>query len=197
MESFILTFIPLFVAIDPLGSLPYFMGLTEGYPPSDRKKLAVQAILTALIVGLIFILGGNIIFKLLGITHADFQIAGGALLLIFSIQELFGKSASHPAGDHVDRFIGVVPLGIPIIAGPALITTLLILQTQHPFFTVVSAFSLNLVFTFVLLLFSEKILANLGEATSKVSAKVFAIFLASIAVMMIRRGLQTILSGSH
>jgi len=195
IESIILAFIPIFVAIDPFGTIPLFTSLTQGFSYREKRKLAFQAILTAFIFGLIFILFGKFIFQLLGITTSDFQIAGGLLLIIFSVQEIFGQASNKPTGEAADNFIGIVPLGIPVIAGPALITTLLILQEQHPFGVTLLALALNLVFTFIFYLFSDQIILKLGEATPKVTAKVFAIFLAAIGIMMIRKGLETAVMG--
>lgn len=192
MDAFLLTFIPLFVAIDPLGSLPLFLGLTQGFSMKEKRRLAVQAVVTALVFGLIFTGAGSLIFRVLGITTADFQIAGGVLLLIFSVQEIFGMSSNKPTGDPADDFLGIVPIGIPLIAGPAMITTLLVLHDQHAFLIIATALVVNLLITLLLYAYSDQIVARLGEATSRVTAKVFAIFLAAIGIMMIRRGISAI-----
>ena len=155
--------------------------------------MAIQAVGTALVFGLVFCVAGTFIFRVIGITKEDFQIAGGLLLLIFSIQEVFGKESNKPIGEPVDNFIGIVPLGIPIIAGPAMVTTLLILNDQFPFIYIVFGLLLNLLITFIFYFFSEKIINTFGEATSRVSAKVVGIFLAGIGIMMIRKGLEAII----
>lgn len=193
MESFLLSFIPLFVAIDPIGTLPLFLGLTEGFARPEKRKLAFQAVITALLVGLAFSAAGHYIFRVLGITSADFQIAGGILLLIFSIREIHGRTPKDPHAGAADAFIGIVPLGIPVIAGPAMITTLLILHDEYHFAMITVALAANLIITYVLFAFSDQIIAAVGEAFSKVFAKVVAIILAAIGVMMIRRGLEAIL----
>jgi multiple antibiotic resistance protein len=193
MESFLNTFIPLFVAIDPIGTLPLFMGLTEGFSRKEKNKLALQAVVTALLVGMSFGVAGHWVFGMLGITSADFRIAGGILLLIFSIREIHGRTPKEPYGASTDAFIGIVPLGIPVIAGPAVVTTLLILHDEYNFGMIMAALGVNLLIALVLFLFSDHILAVVGEAFSKVFAKVVAIFLAAIGVMMIRRGLETVL----
>lgn len=193
MESFLLAFIPLFVAIDPIGTLPLFMALTEGFSRKEKNKLALQAVVTALLVGMSFGVAGHYIFKLLGITTADFQIAGGVLLLIFSIREIHGRTPKEPYGASTDAFIGIVPLGIPVIAGPAMITTLLILHDEHNFLIMTAALGVNLLLSLIFFVLSDRIIAAVGEAFSKVFAKVVAIFLAAIGVMMIRRGIESIL----
>ncbi len=193
MESFLLTFIPLFVAIDPVSTIPLFLGLTDGVSKKEKQKLALQAVTTALIVGMVFGTAGQWIFKVLGITAADFRIAGGLLLLILSIREIFGPTARRVAAPAADRFIGIVPLGVPFIAGPAMLTTLLILQDEHSFSMITLALVANLLITLVLLNSAERFIKVAGEATSRVVAKVIAIFLAAIGIMMIRKGLETLL----
>jgi multiple antibiotic resistance protein len=195
LETFLLAFIPLFIAIDPIGTLPLYLGLTEGFSASEKKTLAGQAVLTALVIGVTFGALGSWVFKLLGITDADFRIGGGLLLLIFSIREIFGASIKRSPGQQSDKLIGVVPLGIPLIAGPAMITTVLILHETHTFPSVLGALIANLAIVLFILIYSEEIVKKVGEVTPRVVAKVVAIFLAAIAVMMIRRGLEAVLRG--
>ncbi|MCB4756434.1 MAG: MarC family protein [Elusimicrobia bacterium] len=194
MELFLVVFIPLFVAIDPIGALPLFLGLTEGLTLKEKRRLALQAVITALIIGLTFGTGGALVFRLLGITSADFKIGGGLLLVILSVREIFGASAKEASGAAADRLIGVVPIGIPLIAGPAMITTLLILHDQYNFQLITLALVVNLLIAWVLLYFSDWIIKMTGEVFSKVVAKIIAIFLAAIGIMMIRRGLEALLS---
>jgi multiple antibiotic resistance protein len=193
MKTFLLAFIPLLVAIDPFGTLPLFVGLTEGYDQKEKKHLALQAVTTAFIVGVLFGAAGHYVFNLLGITGADFRIAGGLLLLIFSIGEVFGRTEKDTNGGTRDAFLGVVPLGIPLVAGPATITTLLILHDSYPFLIVVAALAANLALSYLTFFYSDRIIHTVGEATSKVTAKIVAIFLAAIGIMMIRKGLEAIL----
>lgn len=190
MTSFFLAFIPLFVAIDPLGTIPLFISLTEGFTPREKKRLALEAVGTALFVGMTFGFAGHIIFALLGITPSDFRIAGGLLLLIISIKEIFGTTVKKTEGQTADRFIGVVPLGIPLIAGPAMMTTILILHDIHGYLNMIWALLFNLTITYFLLIFSEHIVQAIGEVTTKAIAKVTSIFLAAIGIMMIRHGIE-------
>jgi multiple antibiotic resistance protein len=193
MTSFWLAFIPIFVAIDPVGNVALFASLTQGYSADEKKRFAFQAVLTAFLVGIVFGFGGHIIFRVLGITAADFQIAGGILLLILSVREIFGASAKNPEAGVREKWAGVVPLGIPLTAGPAFITTILILHESHYHGMLLVALVANLVIALILFLSSDVITDRLGEAFSKGTAKLVAIFLAAIAVMMMRRGLETFL----
>lgn len=195
LEAFLLTFIPLFVAIDPLSTLPIFHGLTEGFSRAQKRKLAVQAVFTAFIVGMLFEIAGSYVFSVLGITSADFRIAGGLLLLIISVREIFGKTTKTAPGEGADEVLGIVPLGIPMIAGPAMMTTLLILHDEHGLGMILISLSVNMLITLCLLVFSDEIVDRLGAAASRGMTKVIAIFLAAIGIMMIRKGLETILLG--
>src|SRR6184192_1319239 len=124
IEKFLLAFIPMFVAIDPIGLVAIFMGLGTSASSEHRKRQALLGLLTGLLVSIGFIFLGKAIFAALGITVADFQVAGGLILLGLAGRELLGLGAQDRAGS--DEF-GVVPLGMPLIAGPALLTALLIL----------------------------------------------------------------------
>lgn len=190
MESFLLVFIPLFVAIDPFGLLPMFIALTEKFSRVQKRQLALQAVATALGIGICFSVGGHYIFSLLGITAADFRIAGGLLLLIFSIREIFGHSTKLIRANSPESLQGIVPLGTPLIAGPAMITTVLILHDEHGLMLILSGLMANLLIVLWLFVYSDRIIRLIGPGMSKVMAKVIAIFLAAIGIMMIRRGIE-------
>jgi multiple antibiotic resistance protein len=125
-EKFLQAFIPLFVAIDPIGLAAIFLGLGQGIAPEQRQRIARQATVTGGAVALLFLFLGASIFSAIGISEGDFRIAGGAILFILAARELI-----HPASapEKLPQDFGVVPLGMPLIAGPALIATL-ILQAQ-------------------------------------------------------------------
>ena len=197
MENFWLAFVPLFVAIDPIGNIPLFVGLTEGFTPAERRRLALHAVLTAFFVGMAFGMAGHYLFSILGISPADFKVAGGLLLLIFSIREIYGDTAKLASGSTRDHFIGIVPIGIPLIAGPAMITTILILHDIQSLAMVTLALVANLLLTLVLFGYGEAIIRRTGAAFGKMVAKVVAIFLAAIGIMMIRKGVETFFSGNN
>src|SRR4051812_50143634 len=117
MESFLLAFIPLFVAIDPVGLVPMFLSLSSNVEEAQRRAASRQAVVTAFTVGVCFLFLGKLVFRALGITVADFQIAGGIILLVLSVQDLVGSEAPARVGS---KDFGVVPLGLPLIAGPGM-----------------------------------------------------------------------------
>ena len=186
-EKFFVAFIPVFVAIDPIGLVALFMGLGPSASPQQRKHQAFLGIFTGLGVAIGFIFLGKIIFSALGITVADFQIAGGLILLILATRELvtFGP-ADRGGGDE----FGIVPLGMPLIAGPALLTALLILiDTVGIVFTLISLL-VNLAIVAVTLCNADRFSRWMGKQGLRGIFKIIALLLAAIAVSLIRRGWQ-------
>jgi multiple antibiotic resistance protein len=187
IEKFLLTFIPIFVAIDPIGLVAIFMGLGTTASREDRQHQAFLGIFTALCVAVVFIFLGKIIFAALGITVADFQVAGGLILLVLAVRELVGIGPQDRGGG--DEF-GVVPLGMPLIAGPALLTALLILiDSVGLVFTVVSLF-VNLALVAIALCNADRFTRWMGKQGLRGVSKLIALLLAAIAVSLIRRGWQ-------
>lgn len=191
LETFLLSFIPLFVAIDIIGTAPIFLGYTKDLSDPDRKKLIYQAILTAFIIANVFLISGKLIFDFLGITIDDFRIAGGIILLILSINDILFSSQDrrHPVGD-----IGVVPLGIPLIMGPAALTTIIILVDNVGYIPTIFSLILNFIIAALVLVNARWMIKIIGSGGSKAFAKIASLFLAAIAVMMIRVGVLNILS---
>jgi multiple antibiotic resistance protein len=186
LKIFILSFIPIFVAIDVLGLVPIFLSLTEGMNPPEKKKLITQATFTALAVSLVFLFGGRLIFNFLGITENDFRVGGGIVLLVLAVIDLVLTGEKHRAPE---TSVGVVPIGIPLIIGPAVLTTLLIIVDSYGYLAAVIAMLANLFLVWLIFRKSDIIIRVMGEAGAKAFAKVAALFMAAIAVMMIRIGL--------
>lgn len=188
MKTFLLCFIPLFVAMDTPGNMPLLLSLTEKLPQKARKKVVWQACWTALVVSMIFVLAGRWVFTFLHITPADFKIAGGLILLFVAVTGILPI-------DHSEKYegVGVVPLGVPLMIGPAALTTLLIQVDIYPIWWVGAGLAVNIIISFFAFLYSWKIGTALGMNGMKAASKVFSLFLAAIAVMMIRVGLLEIL----
>ena len=185
IAKFFVAFIPIFVAIDPIGLVAIFMGLGTSASREDRKRQAFLGIFTALFVAIGFIFLGKIIFAALGITVADFQVAGGLILLGLAGRELLGIGPHERGGS--DEF-GVVPLGMPLIAGPALLTALLILvETVGIVFTLLSLL-VNLALVALALCNADQFTRWMGKQGLRGVSKLIALLLAAIAVSLIRRG---------
>lgn len=186
-----LTFIPLFVAIDIFAVLPIFLAMTHGLSASKHKKAINESIVTALFVSVVFIAVGEVIFKILGITNDDFKIAGGLVLLVFAILDLLRRNAVPQKAD--SRF-GIVPIGVPLIVGPAVLTTLLVLVDHYGAAPAIISLLLNLLIVWLCFIKGQTILKLFGEGGIIAVSKVMALLLASIAVMMIRIGIVNIIT---
>ena len=182
-----LPFIPFFVAFDVLGILPIFVSLTSEIEAAERKKVTRQSILTAFLVSIGFVAAGKFIFSLLGISVSDFQIAGGTLLFIIAIVDLIfpEKTRTFPK-----ETMGVVPIGIPLIVGPAVLTLLLIIVQSYGYFPTLLCLVLNLLIVWIVFSQSHGIYRLLKEGGSKGIAKVSSLLLAAFAMMLIRMGIQ-------
>lgn len=187
------TFIPIFVAIDIFVVLPIFISLIEGISHTKRRKIVSQSILTALIVSLVFVAIGEVVFKLLGITTDDFKIAGGLVLLVFAILDVVKHSEERRK---LSGHMGVVPIGVPLIVGPAVLTTLLVLVDHYGVIVTIVSLVLNLVIVYLSFIKAERIVKLFGKGGIAALSKIMAILLASIAVMMIRIGVVNIIKSN-
>lgn len=187
-NDFLLAFVPLFVAVDIIGTLPMFLGLTEGMDSDKRRHIIRQSILTALAVAIGFLYVGKYLFDWLGITMYDFMVAGGALLFIIATMDLL---SGIKYARRIDA-IGAVPLGIPLIVGPAVLTTELMLVSVHGRVATILAIVANIGIAGLVLLSADFWARILGKAGSQAVSKVASTILAAIAVMMIRKGVHGI-----
>lgn len=188
MDLFLLSFVPLFVAIDALGIIPLYLSMTKNLSLQHRSSLLLQALATALVISLVFLFAGRAIFSFLGISADDFRVAGGLVLLIIAVKDLVSASEGENSRDPGPH-LGVVPLGIPLIMGPAALTTILILQDTYGLGWVLASLLTNLMLVFVVFRYAHILSRIMGPAGSLAFAKVASLFLAAIAVMMIRVGL--------
>jgi multiple antibiotic resistance protein len=185
IHRFFVAFIPIFVAIDPIGMVAVFMGLAGNASREQRQHEGFVGIITALCVAVGFVFLGKVIFTALGITVADFQVAGGLILLGLAGRELLNLA---PVDREASDDFGVVPLGMPLIAGPALLTALLILvDTVGLVFTLVSLV-VNLALVAIAFRNADLIARWMGRQGLRGVSKIVALLLAAIAVSLIRRG---------
>jgi multiple antibiotic resistance protein len=187
------TFIPLFVATNIFMLLPIFISITRELTKVKRKIVVRDSILTAIIVSFLFIALGELIFRILGITTDDFKIAGGTVLLVFAVRDLVqtGEERIKP-----DLKVGVVPIGVPLIVGPAVLTNILLLVDHYGIVPTIISLILNLLIIWISLINAERIISIVGRGGIIGIAKVMALLLASIAVMMIRIGVVNIVQNS-
>ena len=190
-RNFYLTFIPLFIVIDPFGNLPFVISLSSDMTQPEKRRLVHVAVMTATAVGLVFLFFGQFILNMLNINVGEFAITGGLILLILSIRYM---TTGHMMELSRDEMVAVVPIGTPLTVGPATITTLLLLAGPggYPFYMVLTSFAANMALTWVIFLASQKVASFMGHGGLNAVSRVFSLLLAAISVSMMIRGLELI-----
>jgi multiple antibiotic resistance protein len=187
LHNFVMTFIPLFIVIDAFGNLPFLIAAGQDMDRRNQLKIVHYAVLTATVVGLIFLFFGQFILNVMNIRVPEFAIAGGIILLILSIRYM---STGHMVTVVKEELVAVVPIGTPLTVGPATITTLLILAGQYSIYMVLIAFVVNMMLTWIIFLLAQKIAGFMGQGGLTAVSRVFSLLLAAIAVSMVINGLQ-------
>ncbi len=185
-HSFSMSFLAIMVALDAPGILPIFISITEGIETNQRRTIVRQSILTALLITISFTFLGSVIFNALVITVEDFMVAGGIVLLIIAVSDIVLAGAKQYT---ISPTFGIVPLGTPLIAGPATLTTTLALVSSFGYAPVLVSLLANILLAWLILSQSDRIIKIIGINGSLAFAKVAALLLAAIAVKMIRSGL--------
>jgi multiple antibiotic resistance protein len=186
-QAFVLTFVPLFIVVDAIGNLPIVISLSEGMSTKERRRVIHIATVTATVVGLIFLFFGQFILRVMNISVGALTIAGGTILLILSVKHLLTGKAIE-----VDKeeMIAVVPIGTPLVVGPATITTLLLLSIDYDLWIILLSLALNLLISWAVFLLGERIAAFLGRGGLKAISQIFNLLLAAIAINMVIKGLE-------
>ena len=185
MESFLRAFIPLFMAFDGVGLLPFFWGVTQRLNSGQRQRAIIEAVVTASLVAAGFLLVSRWVFSLMGLELADIMVAGGAILIVLCLRELLlteempRVQISNP---------GVVPLGVPLLSGPAVLTTVLLVRNQYGWGATVVALAANMAVIWAILRAAAWLMPRLGQHGSEIISKISSVILTAFGVMLIRRG---------
>jgi multiple antibiotic resistance protein len=191
LRDFHLVLLPLLVVMDPLGVLPFLAAFTGAMPAAQRGRIHRTALLTGLVVGVLFLLAGRAVFALLGVQVYHFLVAGGAVLFALALREMMTSGAEPPA--EPDELMAVVPIGTPLLVGPATISLLLVLSALHPLWLVVTAFVVNMAIAWVVFSQTGRLVRWVGAGGLRAFNKVMYLLLAAIAVKLITDGIvQTI-----
>lgn len=191
MSEFWACFVPLFVAVDAVGVLPIFLGFTRELARGSVGALIVKSIVSATVVAGGFTVLGRELMEALNVTVGDFMVAGGAVLFVMAMSDLVRLA---PRLDSVrPEDLGVVPLGIPLIAGPAVLTTAMLQRDLHGVGLTLAALAANMALAGGVFWLARPIYRALGPTGSAIFSKVANLLLAAIAVMLIRRGVAELL----
>jgi len=184
----LLAFVPLLAAMNPLGKAPVFIGLTQSATAEQRRRVMWQALGVSMAICLAFILIGRYVFRFLSINPADFAIGGGLLLFAFAVADVLNVRRPVPMGD--EDVVGVCPLATPLIAGPAVLTTLLLMVDRVQAPATLVALAANAVIMFLVLRSAGGLMRRVGRPTLVGLSKIMMILLAAIGVMMVRKGIM-------
>ncbi len=192
LHDFSLAAVPIFFAMNCLGVLPVFISLTSSMEEVPKKRVLRAAVFTAFGVSGVILVAGKLIFRFLGITPDDFRIGGGIVLMIVGILDLlFSQFKQRDQPDSGEA--GIVPIGIPLIVGPAVLTTIMMLVDKFGYWVTLAALVVNLLVVWGVFLNSELIVRLMGKSGTRAFGKVASLFLVAIAVMMIRVGITNTL----
>ncbi len=175
----------LFVVLDPPGNAPLFYYFTKGMDPRSRIRTVRTSIVVATIILVAFALLGQAILSYFGITVNDFRIAGGIVLFIYAVLGLMGKSLAEEVSV---EDVAVVPLAMPLLAGPGAITVVIYLRYVAGLPITMASIAVNMVAAWLLLENGDRLLRLLGRRGSVILDKVMSILLAAYAIAMIREG---------
>jgi multiple antibiotic resistance protein len=177
-----------------------YLGLTETLTPAERRRLTFLATATASLIAVLILFAGQLIFNLLGITVNDLRVGGGLILLVLSISNLiFGDyrrrdPTAEESGGGEGADVGIVPLGIPLIMGPAAITSVLVSREAYGYLPTLTSLAINMGLVFLVFVSGPYLARFVGPAASRAVAKVASLFLAAISVAMIRAGIVGMLA---
>ena len=193
--------VTIFAIVDPIGTLPFFVALTAGFSPDDRNVILHRAVLVLGGVLAVFALFGRFLFQAFGFTLAAFEIAGGILLFMVAYDMLRGEVARvkltpQDRDEAIARRdeLSVVPLGIPLLAGPGAISTVMIYEgnsSNSPISIAATfvAIAVTTVATYFILKYGQPILRSIGRVGVMAMTRVLGLLLAAVGVQFVIIGI--------
>ena len=190
----------IFFLVDPFAAIPSFLAITESADPPRRKRMARKAALTCFIVLTSFALGGQLIFRMFGITLPAFEVAGGLILLLIGLDMLEAKRSptQEALGDTEEASLkedaGIVPLGIPMLAGPGAISSVMVLVGQVPLWqwemgAILGSIALTCLVSYWVLAGAGRVRAVLGETGIRILVRIMGLLLVALAMQFFVNGL--------
>jgi multiple antibiotic resistance protein len=193
--------VTVFAIVDPIGTLPFFVGLTEGFSEADRKIVLERSVLTLGVILTLFALVGRFLFQAFGFSLAAFEVAGGILLFVVAYEMIFGefgraKLSPRDREETIARRdeISIVPLGVPLLAGPGAISTVMIYEANagsDPFSILVVFIAIGIVTvaTFVTFVYGQRLLRLIGRVGVMAMTRVLGLLLAAVGVQFVATGI--------
>jgi multiple antibiotic resistance protein len=198
-EFGLLSFTSIFFLVDPFAVIPTFLAITEGADALERKRMARKSGWTCLIVLCGFALTGSLIFRLFGITLPAFKIAGGLILLQIGLDMLQARRSSQnetpgeAAEGAAKEDASIIPLGIPMLAGPGTISTVMVLIGEsHEWWEhaiIYGSIIISSLISYVVLAEADRVRGFLGETGIRILMRLMGLLLTALAVQFVLNGL--------
>jgi multiple antibiotic resistance protein len=196
----LIAFTSIFVLVDPVAAVPTFLAMTGGASRPERRRMAKRAAWTCLLVLLTFSLAGTFIFQLFGITLGAFKIAGGLILGLIGLDMLQAKRSptkETPAETEdcsAREDVGIIPLGLPMLAGPGSISSVMVLMSQNEdwphVLIVIGAIAATALASFLVLAAADRVSNYLHETGIRILTRMMGLLLTAIAVQFVLNGLK-------
>jgi multiple antibiotic resistance protein len=188
------------VLVDPIAAVPTFLAMTDGSDRLRRRHMAVRAAWTCFVVLLTFSMAGTLIFKLFGITLAAFRIAGGLILGSIGLEMLRARrSATKETPGETEEGaekedVGIIPMGVPMLAGPGAISSVMVLMTQNQDWPhaliILAAIGASSAISYVVLAAADRVSSYLHQTGIRILTRMMGLLLTAIAVQFILNGLK-------
>ena len=187
-------FVLLFLVLDPLGNLPVVASLLKQVEPKRRARVVARECLIAYFILLAFMFGGRQFLDVMHLSEISLSIAGGVILFMIAINMVF-KSTESVFGESLDHEPFIVPLAIPLIAGPSALATVMLMVSREPakLGVWVAAMTAAMVVSAILLIMGEKIEKLLGKRAMEAIERLMGLILTAIAVEMLLGGIKQFL----
>lgn len=182
--------ITLFLILDPFGNVPIFLSILKSYDAQKRRKIIIREMLIALVVLTLFLFQGNRILSLMGITGPAVSISGGIILFIIALRMIFPDSSHKEGSDGIEPI--VVPLAVPLVAGPSAIAMVTLFTSKEPdrimdwFIALILAWTAS----FAIILISDLLQKLLGNSALKAIERFMGMILTALATQMLLSGVK-------
>ena len=200
LQFSLVAFTSIFVLVDPIAAVPTFLAMTDGSDRLRRRHMAVRAAWTCFVVLLTFSMAGTLIFKLFGITLAAFRIAGGLILGSIGLEMLRARrSATKETPGETEEGaekedVGIIPMGVPMLAGPGAISSVMVLMTQNQDWPhaliILAAIGASSAISYVVLAAADRVSSYLHQTGIRILTRMMGLLLTAIAVQFILNGLK-------
>ncbi len=207
LQFFLVALSSIFFLVDPIATVPVFLVMTSEHGPRPRRRMARRAAITSFVVLSGFAAIGQVIFRLLGITLAAFQTAGGLILLLIGLdmvqaQRSRTKQVPNETEEATHREdVGIVPLGVPMLAGPGAISTVMVFMGQarewQEVIAVLGAIAITSTIAYIALAAASYVRQHISDTGINIMTRMMGMLLAALAIQFMATGLMTLFGLNH